>query len=41
MIYFTKYLPAMKHPDEWTISKLRLNKFFHKDSLMFDTHKLR
>ena len=37
MIYFTIYLPAMKHPDEWTISKLRLNKFLHKDSLLFET----
>ena len=34
MIYFTLYLPAMKHSDEWTISKLRLNKSLHKDSLL-------
>ena len=31
----------MKHPDEWTISRLRLNKCLHKDSLLFETHKLR
>ena len=30
----------MKHPDKWTISKLRLNKCLHKDSLLFETHKL-
>ena len=41
MIYCTIFLPAMKHPDEWTISKLRLNKCLHKDLLMIETHKLR
>ena len=41
MIYFTIHPPAMKHLDEWTISKLRLNKCFHKDLLLFETHKLR
>ena len=40
MIYFNIYLPTMKHPYEWTISKLRLNKCLHKDSLLFETHKL-
>ena len=35
-LYFTIYLPAMKHSDEWTISKVRLNQCLHKDSLLFD-----
>ena len=34
MIYFAIYPPATKHPDEWTIYKLRLNKCLHKDSLL-------
>ena len=37
MINFTICLPAMKHPDEWTISKLRPYKCLHKDSLLFET----
>ena len=41
LLDFPIYLHAMKHPDKWTISKLRLNKCLHKDSLLFKTHKLR
>ena len=37
MIYFTIYHPAMKHPDKWTISKLRFNKCLQNDSLLFET----
>ena len=33
MNFFAIYAPATKHPDEWTIYKLRLNKCLHKDSL--------
>ena len=40
MIYFTIYLPAMKYPDEWTISELRFNKCLYKDSLLFEAYKL-
>ena len=35
MIYFTIYLPAMKHPDEWTILKQTVKKYLQMDSLFF------
>ena len=36
MIFVNDCLPAMKHPDEWSISKLRL-----KNSPLFENDKLR
>ena len=41
MIFVNDCLPAMKHPDEWSISKLRLNNCFHKNSPLFENDKLR
>ena len=40
MILVNDWLPAMKHLDEWTISKLRLNNCFHKNLLLFENDSL-